>query len=291
MADIFISYAHPDRKVVHELHRALMSVGWSVWWDRYIQAGKRADEIVIKELEIAKSIIVIWSSSSIQSRWVLDEADLATELEKVVPVRVGNVLPPIGFRRLQYVDLSAWDGTISDKVFEDLVLQLEQLIGVRPVIHDDQDDAIEVFKKFMALSVNQILVVIKIKIHDGKLTGIQVEHLNDDAKQFWQLTEEDVDPSVACVERLKAWTSEEDFDIIMREQVTLFEEFSLQERMPRPKIPARINAQHPLEQFRGASIMPLVVAGGRKIRVGVETQQRLLISYVPLNDLCEPLPA
>ena len=108
MANIFISYSSSDRRVVSELDRGLKSLGWSVWWDRYIQAGQRADAVILGELEEARAVVVLWSNDSVTSRWVLDEADIAIGTEKLVPIRIGDVQPPIGFRRLQFLDFSTW---------------------------------------------------------------------------------------------------------------------------------------------------------------------------------------
>ncbi|HIG41413.1 MAG TPA: toll/interleukin-1 receptor domain-containing protein [Gammaproteobacteria bacterium] len=41
--DIFISYASPDRTRVAPLVAALENEGWSVWWDRKIDAGTAYD--------------------------------------------------------------------------------------------------------------------------------------------------------------------------------------------------------------------------------------------------------
>ena len=39
MADVFISYAKPDRDKVRILAAYLESGGWSVWWDNNLAAG------------------------------------------------------------------------------------------------------------------------------------------------------------------------------------------------------------------------------------------------------------
>jgi hypothetical protein len=48
MSDIFISYANEDRPRVKPLVDALAQMGWSVWWDRTILAGKRWEEVIEK---------------------------------------------------------------------------------------------------------------------------------------------------------------------------------------------------------------------------------------------------
>jgi hypothetical protein len=70
MSDVFISYANSDRERARELANALSARGWSVWWDRNIKAGQSFDEVIERELDAAKSIVVLWSQASIASEWV-----------------------------------------------------------------------------------------------------------------------------------------------------------------------------------------------------------------------------
>ena len=67
MTDVFISYASSDRERARTLASALAAQGWSVWWDRKIKAGQIFDEVIERELETAKNIVVLWSNDSISS--------------------------------------------------------------------------------------------------------------------------------------------------------------------------------------------------------------------------------
>jgi hypothetical protein len=58
VADVFIS----DRESARKLANALIAVGWSVWWDRRIIAGQAFDQEIERELETAKSVVVLWSN-------------------------------------------------------------------------------------------------------------------------------------------------------------------------------------------------------------------------------------
>ena len=40
MADIFLSYSSEDKSKVRLIAYALEKMGWTVWWDRKIGAGK-----------------------------------------------------------------------------------------------------------------------------------------------------------------------------------------------------------------------------------------------------------
>ena len=75
MVDIFISYAKEDRSRIASLAKALEDQGWSVFWDRTISAGKTWRQVIGNALESARSVIVAWSKTSVNSRWVQEEAD------------------------------------------------------------------------------------------------------------------------------------------------------------------------------------------------------------------------
>src|SRR4029077_13640011 len=79
MADVFISYANQNRDTARLLAASLEACGWSVWWDRKIQPGQSFDQAIERELEFARSVIVLWSKDSISSEWVKNEAALAAE--------------------------------------------------------------------------------------------------------------------------------------------------------------------------------------------------------------------
>ena len=114
MADIFISYAREDHERVHRLANVLEGKGYSVWWDREIAPGETFASVIERELHGAKCVFAIWSSRSIDSQWVRDEASEAARLGTLIPVTVDGVLPPLGFRQVQAADLTAWYGTGSN---------------------------------------------------------------------------------------------------------------------------------------------------------------------------------
>ena len=66
-----------DRERALTLANALVGCGWSVWWDRKIIAGQTFDQVIERELETARSVVVLWSKDSISSEWVKNEAAVA----------------------------------------------------------------------------------------------------------------------------------------------------------------------------------------------------------------------
>jgi hypothetical protein len=129
MADVFISYAQGDREWVKTFATALEAEGFSVWWDPNLLPGSRFREIIKIEMNEAKAVIVVWSRLSIQSDWVLGEADEARTLRKLIPVLSESVRPPTEFRTLHTADLSQWRGQREHPAFVLLVKGLRVLVG------------------------------------------------------------------------------------------------------------------------------------------------------------------
>jgi len=129
MADVFLSYASADRPRIAPLAKALTAAGFSVWWDRDIRAGTDFAEAIELELRAAKAVVVAWSESSVSSPWVRDEASLAREASKLVPLRLDATTPPMGFRQIQAIDFSRWRGDSLSAEFRSLATSLQRLVA------------------------------------------------------------------------------------------------------------------------------------------------------------------
>ena len=68
--DVFISYNHNDKAAAKRLARLLKRRGFNVWWDNKIPAGKTWADVIEEKLKAAKAVVGLWSSSSVNSRWV-----------------------------------------------------------------------------------------------------------------------------------------------------------------------------------------------------------------------------
>ena len=109
-ARVFVSYAHEDKPRAREVVRALEAAGFTVWWDSLIGAGAAYAIETEQALERATTVVVLWSRHSIGSHWVRDEAGLARDRSRLVPVALDGVEPPLGFRQFLCIDLSHWHG-------------------------------------------------------------------------------------------------------------------------------------------------------------------------------------
>ncbi|MGH8377321.1 MAG: TIR domain-containing protein [Gammaproteobacteria bacterium] len=108
MADVFVSYARADKARVAPLVAAIEAKGWSVWWDPEISPGQEFDDQIDAEIGAAKAVLVIWTPTSVASRWVRGEAREAAERGILVPVRFEQARLPMDVRAIHTTDLDDW---------------------------------------------------------------------------------------------------------------------------------------------------------------------------------------
>jgi len=128
LTDIFISYAHEDQSFVRGMVPALEAEGFSVWWDHTIPPGKSWDSFIAKGIAEARCCVVVWSAHSVDSDWVKEEATLAKDGHKFLPVQIDGALPPVGFRRIQAANLQNWTGDRNNPQFQLLVREARTLL-------------------------------------------------------------------------------------------------------------------------------------------------------------------
>jgi adenylate cyclase len=129
MADLFVSYARADRAKVAPLVAALEAEGWSVWWDPEITPGQEFDRQITEELGRAKAAIVVWTPTSVASRWVRGEAREAADRGVLAPVRFENANLPLDLRAIHTTDLDGWSEDAQCAPFRDLVRAVKTLLG------------------------------------------------------------------------------------------------------------------------------------------------------------------
>ncbi len=128
MADVFISYASDDRARVEPLAQALEGTGYSVWWDSHIRGGAQFSQEIERETQTAKVVVVVWTEASIKSHWVADEAVYARDADKMIPLSLDGVQPPMGFRQLQTIECTDWAKDVSGPSFELLLDSLSHFV-------------------------------------------------------------------------------------------------------------------------------------------------------------------
>ena len=115
--DIFISYSSDDRARAKLFADAFAAAGLTVWWDAGLRAGDAYDQKIEQALRAAKAVVVLWSPTSVESRWVRAEATLADRNRTLVPATIEPCEKPIMFELTQTADLSHWRGDVADRAW------------------------------------------------------------------------------------------------------------------------------------------------------------------------------
>jgi adenylate cyclase len=129
MADVFVSYARIDKARVAPLVAAIEGRGWSVWWDPEIAPGREFDDEIDTELQAAKAVLVVWTPTSVASRWVRGEARDAAERNILVPVRFEQARLPIDVRAIHTTDLDDWHEDASAACVQECLNALSAMIA------------------------------------------------------------------------------------------------------------------------------------------------------------------
>ncbi|MGP8230046.1 MAG: TIR domain-containing protein [Steroidobacteraceae bacterium] len=129
MADVFVSYARSDKALVAPLVAAIEAKGWSVWWDPAIDPGQEFDRQISAGLEAAAAVLVVWTPTSVASRWVRGEARDGAERGVLVPVRFKHASLPIDVRALHTTDLDDWREDPCSAPAQEVLRALEALIN------------------------------------------------------------------------------------------------------------------------------------------------------------------
>ena len=125
MADVFISYSQKDRDVARGLADLLSDCGYDVWWDYELVGGVKFRNTIKEELAKAKAAIVIWTPNSVESDWVIEEAEEAKQTQKLIATRTDGFdyrAIPLGFRSLQTDVITA----------PERILKALEMLGVAP---------------------------------------------------------------------------------------------------------------------------------------------------------------
>jgi TolB-like protein/ketosteroid isomerase-like protein len=130
MAHIFLSYASEDAQRIHRLVTALGARNLEVWWDRNIPAGIDYGDFIDGRLREAACVLVIWSKTSVRSRWVQTEASEGDKRGVLVPIMLDPVTIPLEFRRLQAANLVGWNGDVEHPEFLKLCSAIDRVLNL-----------------------------------------------------------------------------------------------------------------------------------------------------------------
>lgn len=129
MADVFISYSRGDRDRCTAIRAALEALKVNVWSDVGIGAGASFDREIEREIEAAKTLLVLWSDTSAQSDWVRNEARTGKERNGLVAVQLEPCQLPLEFRSVQAEVLPQGAEGSDNPVWIGILARIGDLIG------------------------------------------------------------------------------------------------------------------------------------------------------------------
>ncbi len=87
---IFLSYAADDAQDVGMVAQWLAARDYDVWFDRKVSAGDEWRRTIVDAINKSSVCIVFLSERSMRSSWVLEEAKLAADQNKLLAIAVGD---------------------------------------------------------------------------------------------------------------------------------------------------------------------------------------------------------
>ena len=158
--EIFLSYAHKDKKLVDDVRRQLIVEERNgrilKWWDRDISAGKNWQKTIHEKLETASIILLFVSPDFIESRYCYEREGQAalhrheTGEAKVIPVILRPCLwDRSPFSKLQALPrdakpISRWDDLDEAcmNVAEGVMLVVDEICADRDSVRDKSNSRI-----------------------------------------------------------------------------------------------------------------------------------------------------
>lgn len=130
MTDIFLSYTRANTEDAADIATYLnREDGWNVFWDRKIEAGTEWSPELLRQLDAARCVVVLWSRESRKSIWVQGEAAKAYERDAYLPVTLDDSEPPRLFGSTQYASVAEWVKTRDPAHLDGLRQAIQSRIG------------------------------------------------------------------------------------------------------------------------------------------------------------------
>jgi hypothetical protein len=105
VADVFITCSRLDRERVRPLAERLISLGFTVKWDKSERGHQ--DGIDERELEAASAVLAVWSLAARDAAQVHAEAAYALDAGKLIQARLDPAAPPAPFDIIDAADMTA----------------------------------------------------------------------------------------------------------------------------------------------------------------------------------------
>lgn len=121
MSDLYISYGTRERHWVSLLASRLDDAGYEVCWNSTVVPGQDFHESNGQAMQASRCILSIWSATSVEDYWVLNDSESALARNTLLSLRHREVVIPEHLRTAPTIDVSSWDKGSMDNVLEPLL--------------------------------------------------------------------------------------------------------------------------------------------------------------------------
>lgn len=123
-SQIYVSASIPDRPLAQQIVSLLQAAGYDVHWEESeLRALSSKAQVAASR---ARCVLVIWSYTSVSSRWVLEEALEAQARNALVEIEIAPVDRPTEGDCISFED---WDGTIRAPEWRSLMEEVRAVVG------------------------------------------------------------------------------------------------------------------------------------------------------------------
>ena len=136
MPDIFLSYSREDQATARVYAESFERAGMGVWWDTTLRTGDAYDKVTEAALKESRAVVVLWSRTSVDSRWVRAEATVAVRLGTLLPVMIEPCERPIMFELTHTANLVHWTGDPDDKAWLAFLDDVRRFVAGKPLSGD-----------------------------------------------------------------------------------------------------------------------------------------------------------
>lgn len=132
--DVFISYKREDYQRVDQVAAILREIGLSVWHDASLVSGDAWQVRIDEQAHACRAIVLCWTKAAGASKYVKHEAQIGAKRGVLLPVRFGPAKLPFAYRRLNFADMSDWNGEADHPGVRKLVGGIAKYVTSKPIL-------------------------------------------------------------------------------------------------------------------------------------------------------------
>jgi hypothetical protein len=125
MSGVFLSYSRLDHEVGERVIAGLRGIGVDCWWDEDMPGVPWQEELE-RQINELGALVVLWTPTSKNSKFVRAEAALALSADKLINVLIGLPQPPFPFNGINGLPLDGWTGREPHNGWKRLVETVEE---------------------------------------------------------------------------------------------------------------------------------------------------------------------